>query len=46
MFINRSKDELLVVEINVDDIIFGATYNDLALSFSKEMKTKFELSMV
>ena len=35
-----------MAQINVDDIIFRATYNDLPLSFAKEMKTKFEMSMV
>ena len=46
MFINRSNDELLVTHIYVDDIVFEATSSDLALSFAKEMKTKFEMSMV
>ena len=47
LFINRSKDELLVAQIYIDDIIFGATSRDLALSFVyQEMKTEFETSMV
>ena len=46
LFIHRSKDELLVVQIYVDDIVFKATSNELALSFAKEMKTEFEMSMV
>ncbi|RVW68511.1 hypothetical protein CK203_066231 [Vitis vinifera] len=41
-----SKDELLVAQIYVYDIVFGATFSDLALSFAKEMKTKFKMSMV
>ena len=36
LFIYRSKDELLVAQIYVNYIVFGA----------KEMKTKFKMSMV
>ena len=46
LFVNRSNDELLVDQIYVDDIVFGATSSDLSLSFAKEMKTEFEMSMV
>ena len=46
LFINRSKNELLVVEIYVDDIIFRATSSGFALSFAEEMKTEFEMSRV
>ena len=37
---------LLVAHIYVDDIVFGATFSDLALSFAEEMKIEFEMSMV
>ena len=30
----------------VDDIVFRATFSDLALNIHEEMKTEFELSMV
>ena len=46
MFINRSKDELLEAQIYVDDLVFGAIFSNLALSFAKEMKTEFEMSML
>ena len=46
LFINRSKDELLVVEIYVDDIIFRAISSGFALSFAEKMKTEFEMSRV
>ena len=46
LFINRSKDELLVAQIYVDGLVFEATSSDLALSLAKEMKTKFEMRMV
>ena len=46
LFINRFKDELLVVEIYVDDFIFRATSSGLALSFAEEMKIEFEMRRV
>ena len=35
-----------MAQVYVDDIVFGATIDDQAVEFSKEMKTKFEMSMV
>ncbi|KAL6319875.1 hypothetical protein AAG906_036945 [Vitis piasezkii] len=35
LFINRSNEELLVAQIYVDDIVFGAIFSDLAFSFVK-----------
>ena len=46
LFIDRSNDELLIAHIYVDDIVFGTTCSDLALSFVENMKTEFKLSMV
>ena len=46
LFMYRSNDELLVTQIYVDDIVFGATFSVLALSFCKEMKTEFKMNMV
>ena len=46
LFINRFNGELLVSQTYVDDIVFGAIFSDLTLSFSKEMKTKFKMSIV
>ncbi|KAL6328687.1 hypothetical protein AAG906_003372 [Vitis piasezkii] len=42
----KSNNELLVTQIYVDDIVFGATFSDLALSFEKEMKIEFEMSTI
>ena len=47
LFINSSNDELLLVaQIYVDDIVFGATFSDLALTFAEKMNTKLDMSMV
>ena len=37
---------MLIVQVYVDDIIFGAAHNDLCNKFSKLMKTEFEMSMM
>ena len=37
---------MLVAQIYVDDIIFGATDQDLCKHFSKEMQSEFEMSMM
>ena len=36
---------MLVGQIYVDDIIFGATNQDLCELFAKEMQREFEISM-
>ncbi|KAL6349742.1 hypothetical protein AAG906_001629 [Vitis piasezkii] len=41
-----SNDELLVAQIYVDDIVFGATSSELTHNFSKKMKIEFEMSMM
>nr|GEU85023.1 hypothetical protein [Tanacetum cinerariifolium] len=44
LFIKRQKRDILLVQIYVDDIIFGATNKDLCKSFEKLMKDKFQMS--
>nr|GEW48915.1 putative ribonuclease H-like domain-containing protein [Tanacetum cinerariifolium] len=44
MFIKRQKSDLLLVQIYVDDIIFGYTNKDLCKAFEKLMKDKFQMS--
>jgi len=36
----------LIVQVYVDDIIFGATHNDLCDEFSKMMRSEFKMSMM
>nr|GFA15223.1 retrovirus-related Pol polyprotein from transposon TNT 1-94 [Tanacetum cinerariifolium] len=38
------KGDILLVQIYIDDIIFGATNKDLCKSFKKLMKDKFQMS--
>nr|GEW54158.1 putative ribonuclease H-like domain-containing protein [Tanacetum cinerariifolium] len=44
LFIKRQKGDILLVQIYVDNIIFGATNKDLCKSFEKLMKDKFQIS--
>ena len=46
LFLKSKGEELLIVQIFIDDIIFGATNNDLCDEFSKLMKSEFEMSMM
>nr|GFC86611.1 hypothetical protein [Tanacetum cinerariifolium] len=44
LFIKKQQKDILLVQIYVDDIIFGATNKALCRSFEKLMKDKFQMS--
>ncbi|KAJ9561559.1 hypothetical protein OSB04_006719 [Centaurea solstitialis] len=44
--VKKEGDDLLLVQIYVDDIIFGSTNPELCTKFSKIMETEFEMSMM
>nr|GEZ62156.1 hypothetical protein [Tanacetum cinerariifolium] len=44
LFIKKQKGDILLVQICIDDVIFGATNKDLCRSFKKLMKDKFQMS--
>nr|GEV72310.1 copia protein [Tanacetum cinerariifolium] len=44
LFIKKQQKDILLVQIYVDDIIFGATNKALCKSFEKLMKDKFQMS--
>nr|KYP69658.1 Retrovirus-related Pol polyprotein from transposon TNT 1-94 [Cajanus cajan]KYP69674.1 Retrovirus-related Pol polyprotein from transposon TNT 1-94 [Cajanus cajan]KYP69680.1 Retrovirus-related Pol polyprotein from transposon TNT 1-94 [Cajanus cajan] len=46
LFRKEIKDDFIIVQIYVDDIIFGATYDNLCQEFSKLMQEKFEMNMM
>nr|GEY02824.1 uncharacterized mitochondrial protein AtMg00810-like [Tanacetum cinerariifolium] len=46
LFIKKQKGDILLMQIYVDDIIFGATNKDLCKSFKKLMKDKFQMSSI
>ena len=46
LFIKTKENDMLLVQIYVDDIIFGATNVSLYEEFSKCMHSEFEMSMM
>nr|GEX06910.1 retrovirus-related Pol polyprotein from transposon TNT 1-94 [Tanacetum cinerariifolium] len=46
LFITKHRGDILLVQIYVDDIIFGSTNPNLSKRFEKLMRSKFELSMM
>nr|GEX07355.1 hypothetical protein [Tanacetum cinerariifolium] len=46
LFTRRFYDDILVVQVYVDDIIFGSTNPRYATIFSDLMKSRFEMSMM
>ncbi|GJX85044.1 putative ribonuclease H-like domain-containing protein [Tanacetum coccineum] len=44
LFIKKQKGDILLVQVYVDDIIFGSTNKDLCTGFEKLMKDKFQMS--
>ena len=46
LFVKHHNCNLIVVQVYVDDIIFGATDHSLVLEFAKLMSQEFEMSMM
>jgi len=46
LFLKSKGEHLLIVQVYVDDIIFGATNSDLCDVLSKLMRSEFEMSMM
>ncbi|GJY69503.1 putative ribonuclease H-like domain-containing protein [Tanacetum coccineum] len=46
LFIKKVKCDILLVQIYVDDIIFGPTKNELCTEFEKLMHKKFQMSSI
>nr|GFA06971.1 putative ribonuclease H-like domain-containing protein [Tanacetum cinerariifolium] len=44
LFIKKQKGDTLLVQVYVDDIIFGSTNKELCKAFEKLMKDKFQMS--
>nr|GEW25925.1 hypothetical protein [Tanacetum cinerariifolium] len=44
LFIKKQKGDILLVQVYVDDIIFGSTNKELCQAFEKLMKDKFKMS--
>ncbi|GJU26008.1 ribonuclease H-like domain-containing protein [Tanacetum coccineum] len=46
LFITKHREDILLVQIYVDDIIFGSTNLKLSKRFEKRMHCKFDMSMM
>ncbi|GKC00760.1 retrovirus-related pol polyprotein from transposon TNT 1-94 [Tanacetum coccineum] len=46
LFTIKKSSNLIIVQINVDDIIFGSTCQDMCDEFARIMHDKFEMSMM
>ncbi|GKC78543.1 putative ribonuclease H-like domain-containing protein [Tanacetum coccineum] len=46
LFIKKQKRDILLVQVYVDDIIFGSTKMELCTEFEKLMKDKFQMSFM
>nr|GEV56759.1 uncharacterized mitochondrial protein AtMg00810-like [Tanacetum cinerariifolium] len=44
LFIRRHKGDILLVQVYVNDIIFGSTKKELSITFEKTMHEKFQMS--
>ncbi|GJR84312.1 putative ribonuclease H-like domain-containing protein [Tanacetum coccineum] len=44
LFIKKQKGDILLVQVYVDDIIFGSTNKELCTGFEKHIKDKFQMS--
>nr|GEV40970.1 hypothetical protein [Tanacetum cinerariifolium] len=44
LYIKKQKGDILLVQVYVDDIIFGSTNKDLCKAFEKLIKDKFQMS--
>ncbi|GJZ05622.1 retrovirus-related pol polyprotein from transposon TNT 1-94 [Tanacetum coccineum] len=46
LFIKKQKGDILLVQVYVDDIIFGSTNKELCTGFEKLMKDKFQMTEI
>ena len=46
LFIKLRENDIIIVQIYIDDIIFGATNVSLCEEFAKSMHSEFEMSMM
>ena len=46
LFIKRKLNDIFLVQIYVDDIIFGSTKDSFCKEFSQDMQNEFKMSMM
>jgi hypothetical protein len=46
LFLLRQGRDILIVQVYVDDIVFGSSSNSLVARFAEDMSREFEISMM
>jgi hypothetical protein len=46
IYIKLNQDSILIIEVYVDDIIFGSDDDKMSQKFSKDMQNEFEMSLL
>jgi hypothetical protein len=46
LFLLRQGDDILIVQVYVDDIVFGGSSHSLVARFAEDMSKQFEMSMI
>jgi hypothetical protein len=46
LFLLRQGRDILIVQVYVDDIIFGGSSNSLVARFAEDMSSEFEMSIM
>jgi hypothetical protein len=46
LYIKVTQDGILLIEVYIDDIIFGSTDDRLSQKFAKDMQNEFEMSLL
>ena len=46
LFLKKKSEDIILVQVYVDDIIFGSTNEEMCEDFVKTMKSEFEMSML
>jgi hypothetical protein len=46
LFLLRHRKDILIVQVNMDDIVFGHSSNSLVAWFGDDMSREFEMSMM
>jgi hypothetical protein len=46
LFLLRKRNDILIVQVYVDDIVFGGSSNSLVASFAEDISREFEMSMM
>ena len=46
LYMKMDKESMIIIEVYVDDIIFGSHDDRLSQQFAKDMKSEFEMSLL